>query len=43
MGFSIKIVSHNFNFISYMFYIISKIEYARFTSAVWSSTFRFDF
>ena len=43
MGSSIKIVSHNFNFISYMFYIISKIEYARFTSVLWSGTVRFDF
>jgi len=43
MGPSIKIVSHNFNFISYMFYIISKIEYARFTSVLWSGTVRFDF
>ena len=43
MGSSIKIISHNFNFISYMFYIISKIEYARFTSVLWSGTVRFDF
>ena len=43
MGSSIKIVSHNFNFISYMFYIISKIEYARFTLVLWSGTHRFDF
>ncbi len=40
MGSTIKIVSHNFNFISYMFYIISKIEYARFTSVLWSGNVR---